>query len=287
MPLVTLREVLGAAAAGGYAVGAFNCNNMEVLQAIAAAAEAERSPVIVQFSPGAIRYAGLEYLAAMARAALRQVTVPVVLHLDHGTSYEQVIQCLVAGFSSVMIDASHLPLEENLALTKEVVKAARAVGASVEAELGRVGGVEDEIAVAEREAFFTDPDEAAHFVEQTGVDALAVAIGTAHGRYRGEPRLDFERLSHIAAQVKVPLVLHGASGLATEAVREAIERGIRKVNIDTDIRQAFVGRLRRELLDHPDELDPRRPLGAAREEATEVIRAKLRLCGSSGKAIGV
>ncbi|RDV84532.1 class II fructose-1,6-bisphosphate aldolase [Ammonifex thiophilus] len=287
MPLVTLREVLGAAAAGGYAVGAFNCNNMEILQAIMAAAEAERSPVIIQASQGAIKYAGLDYIAAMAKTALASATVPVVLHLDHGTSYEQVIRCLAAGFSSVMIDASRLPLEENIALTKEVVKAARAVGASVEAELGRIGGTEDDISVAEREAFFTDPDEAAYFVEQTGVDALAVAIGTAHGPYRWEPKLDFERLSQIAAKVKVPLVLHGSSGVPAEDIREAIKRGIRKINIDTDIRIAFVKRMREVLAANPDEIDPRKILGPAREAATEVIREKMRIFGSSGKAIGV
>lgn len=287
MPLVTLREVLGAAAAGGYAVGAFNCNNMEILQAIVAAAEAERSPVIVQASQGAIKYAGLDYIAAMAKTALASATVPVVLHLDHGTSYEQVIRCLAAGFSSVMIDASRLPLEENIALTKEVVKAARAVGASVEAELGRIGGTEDDISVAEREAFFTDPDEAAYFVEQTGVDALAVAIGTAHGPYRWEPKLDFERLSRIAAKVKVPLVLHGSSGVPAEDIKEAIRRGIRKINIDTDIRIAFVNRMREVLMANPDEIDPRKILGPAREAATEVIREKMRIFGSSGKAVGV
>ncbi|ACX51232.1 fructose-1,6-bisphosphate aldolase, class II [Ammonifex degensii KC4] len=287
MPLVTLREVLGAAAAGGYAVGAFNCNNMEILQAIVTAAEAERSPVIVQASQGAIKYAGLDYIAAMAKTALASATVPVVLHLDHGTSYEQVIRCLAAGFSSVMIDASRLPLEENIALTKEVVKAARAVGASVEAELGRIGGTEDDISVAEREAFFTDPDEAAYFVEQTGVDALAVAIGTAHGPYRWEPKLDFERLSRIAAKVKVPLVLHGSSGVPAEDIKEAIRRGIRKINIDTDIRIAFVNRMREVLMANPDEIDPRKILGPAREAATEVIREKMRIFGSSGKAIGV
>lgn len=284
MPLVTTARLLQAAAAGGYAVGAFNCNNMEIVQAILTAAEAENAPVILQASQGAIKYAGLDYIAALAKTAIARTKIPVALHLDHGTSFEQVVRCVAAGFSSVMIDGSRLPLAENVALTKQVVKVARAVGVSVEAELGRIGGTEDEISVAEAEAFFTDPDEAAYFVAETEVDALAVAIGTAHGRYKGEPRLDFERLSKIAAKVKIPLVLHGSSGVPADAIREAIQRGIRKVNIDTDIRQAFTARLREVLAANPDEIDPRKILGPAREAAVEVIREKIRIFGSANKA---
>jgi len=287
LPLVTAAEILGRAEAGGWAVGAFNCNNMEIVQAIIRAAEAENAPVIIQASQGAIKYAGLEYIAALARQAVAGTAVPVALHLDHGTSFEQVVRCIRAGFSSVMIDGSHLPLEENIALTRRVVEVAHAVGVSVEAELGRIGGTEDDISVSEREALLTDPEEAREFVAATGVDALAVAVGTAHGRYKGVPRLDFERLSRIKALVDVPLVLHGSSGVPAEAVREAVRRGVRKINIDTDIRQAFTDAARRVLEADPDEIDPRRVLGPAREAATAVIREKIRLFGSAGRAAEV
>jgi len=282
--LVDAASLLRRAARGGWAVGAFNCNNMEILQAIIRAAEAENAPVIVQASQGAIKYAGLGYIAAMALHAARAARVPVAVHLDHGTSFEQVVRCVRAGFTSVMIDGSHLPLEENIALTQRVVEVARPIGVSVEAELGRIGGAEDDIRVRQREAFFTDPEEAARFVGETKVDSLAVAVGTAHGRYRGVPRLDFERLRRIRSLVDVPLVLHGSSGVPADAIREAIASGIAKVNIDTDIRQAFVTALRRALAEAPDEIDPRKVLGPARDAATDVIREKIRLFGSSGRA---
>lgn len=284
MPLVPVSVLLKDAAAEGYAVGAFNCNNMEIVQAIVTAAEAEKAPVILQASQGAIKYAGVDYIAAMVRVAARRARVPVALHLDHGTSFDQVVCCLVAGFTSVMIDGSHLPLEQNIALTRQVVSVARPVGASVEAELGRIGGVEDDIAVDEREAFFTDPGEARYFVEQTGVDSLAVAIGTAHGRYKGRPQLDFARLARIREQVSVPLVLHGASGVPDDDLKEAIRLGVRKINIDTNIREAFVEAIRRRLAEDPREIDPRKILGPARDAAVETIREKMRVFGCSGKA---
>lgn len=284
MGLVPVSELLKAAEAGGYAVGAFNCNNMEIVQAIAAAAEAERAPVIMQASQGAIKYAGIEYITAMAKTAAAQVSVPVALHLDHGTSFEQVMQCIRAGFSSVMIDGSKHSLEDNIALTRQVVAAARPVGVSVEAELGKIGGTEDDIYVNEADAFFTDPEEARLFVQETGVDALAVAIGTAHGRYKGEPKLDFARLEKIRALVNIPIVLHGSSGVPGDAIREAIRLGVRKVNIDTNIREAFVERCREIIAACPDEIDPRKILGPAREAAVELIREKIRLFGSSGRA---
>ncbi|MEW6448375.1 MAG: class II fructose-1,6-bisphosphate aldolase [Bacillota bacterium] len=284
MPLVTTERLLKAAMDGSYAVGAFNCNNMEIVQAIITAAEAENAPVILQASQGAIKYAGLNYISAMAKTAAERTHVPVALHLDHGTSFEQVVRCIAAGFTSVMIDGSRLPLEENISLTRQVVAVARAVGVSVEAELGKIGGTEDDISVAEAEAFFTDPEEAAYFAARTGIDALAVAIGTAHGRYKGEPRLDFERLSRISGLVKVPLVLHGSSGVPADAIREAVQRGIRKVNIDTDIREAFTGALRQVLKNNPVEIDPRKVLGPAREAAVSIIRGKIRLFGSANKA---
>lgn len=284
MPLVSLNEVLGKALREGYAVGAFNCNNMEIVQAIARAAEEEKSPVIIQASQGAIRYAGLQYIISLVNLAAAEVSVPVVLHLDHGTSFEQVIQCIRYGFSSVMIDGSQYPLEENIMLTRKVVEIAHAVGVTVEGELGRIGGTEDDISVSDAEAFFTDPEEAKRFAEETGVDALAISIGTAHGRYKGEPRLDFERLKKIREITPCPIVLHGSSGVPDESIRKAIGLGVQKINIDTNIREAFVGAIREYLPDHPHEIDPRNVLKPAREATTAIIREKIRLFGSSNKA---
>lgn len=284
MSLVPVSELLKKAEAGGYAVGAFNCNNMEIVQAIIAAAEAENAPVIMQASQGAIKYAGIDYIVAMANLAAERSRVPVALHLDHGTSFDQCMQCIRAGFSSVMIDGSKLPLAENIALTKRVLDVARAVGVSVEAELGKIGGTEDDITVSEREALFTDPGEAGVFVRETGVDALAIAIGTAHGQYKGIPELDFPRLEKIKALVKIPIVLHGSSGVPDDAVREAIRLGVRKVNIDTNIREAFTAASRKVLDTNPKEIDPRKMLGPARDAATEVIREKIRVFGSNNKA---
>ncbi|HHV34050.1 MAG TPA: class II fructose-1,6-bisphosphate aldolase [Syntrophomonadaceae bacterium] len=284
MSLVTSSELLAKAEKGRYAVGAFNCNNMEIVQAIISAAEAERSPVIIQASQGAIKYAGLGYVTALVREAAMFSTVPVALHLDHGTDFKQVVNCLKSGFTSVMFDGSQLPLEENIRITRKVVEVAHAVGVSVEGELGRLRGTEDEINVSEREAFFTDPEEAVTFVQGTGIDALAPSIGTAHGRYRGKPDLDFQRLKKIRELTGVPLVLHGSSGVPGEDIRRAIELGVRKVNIDTDIREAFVKEIRHVLAVDQDEIDPRKVLGPARIKAAEVIREKIRLFGSQGQA---
>lgn len=284
MPLVPVTELLKRADEGKYAVGAFNVNNMELVQAILAAAEAENAPVIMQASQGAIKYAGIEYIYTLASLAASQSTVPVALHLDHGTSFEQCMKCIRVGFTSVMIDGSKLPLEENIALTNKVLEVARATGVSVEAELGKIGGTEDDIHVDEKDAFFTDPEEARYFVEKTGVDSLAIAIGTAHGQYKGIPELDFARLEKIAKLVNIPIVLHGSSGVPDEAVQQAIALGVRKVNIDTNIREAFVNACRQVIDNHPKEIDPRKVLGPAREAATQVIREKIRVFGSAGKA---
>ncbi len=284
MPLVTVSELLKKAEQERYAVGAFNCNNMEIVQAIVAAAGEEDAPVIIQASQGAIKYAGLEYIVGLVKVAAAGTDIPVALHLDHGTGFEQVMRCIRQGFTSVMIDGSKLPLEENIALTNRVLDVARAVGVSVEAELGKIGGTEDDISVSDREAMLTDPEEAKIFVEKTGVDALAIAIGTAHGQYKGEPKLDFERLRKVRELVDVPIVLHGSSGVPDEAVRKAIELGVRKVNIDTNLREAFVNRAREVLKEKPEEIDPRKILGPAREAMKKVIQEKIRLFGSSGKA---
>ncbi|NMD42016.1 MAG: class II fructose-1,6-bisphosphate aldolase [Firmicutes bacterium] len=284
MSLVSLNDILGKAEKEGYAVGAFNCNNMEIVQAIARAAEEERAPVIIQASQGAIRYAGLQYIVALVKQAAAEVSVPVVLHLDHGTSFEQAIQCIRYGFSSIMIDGSQYPLEENIELTAKVVEVAHAAGVSVEGELGRIGGTEDDISVSDAEAFFTDPAEANYFVKQTGVDALAISIGTAHGRYKGVPRLDFPRLKQIKEAIPCPIVLHGSSGVADGDIKKAVKLGVSKFNIDTNIREAFTGAIYDYLAAQPHEIDPRSVLKPARDAATAIIRGKIRLFGSSNRA---
>jgi len=284
MPLLPMRQLLDAAEQGKYAVGAFNCNNMEIVQAIINAAEAEHAPVIIQASQGALKYAGIDYIVGLTRLAAQQSTVPVALHLDHGTSFEQCMQCIGKGFTSVMIDGSKHAVEENIALTNRVLEVARACGVSVEGELGKITGTEDDIYVSEKESMYTEPSEAIYFMEQTGVDALAIAIGTAHGQYKGEPKLDLERLAEIDTLVDVPIVLHGSSGVPDDLIRAAIERGVRKVNIDTNIREAFMAAAKEAWDKNPAELDPRKVLAPAREAATAIIREKIRLFGSSGKA---
>lgn len=282
--LVSGKELFQAAKQGGYAVGAFNVNNMEIVQAILEAAEEEKSPVFLQASQGAIKYAGIEYIVALARTAAEKAKVPVALNLDHGTSFTQVVQCIRHGFTAVMIDGSKYPFEENIAITQKVIEIAHPSGVSVEAELGKIGGTEDDITVSDAEAAFTDPQEAAEFVERTKVDALAIAIGTAHGVYKGEPKLDFARLEKIRNAVDIPLVLHGASGVPEDAIRKAVPLGICKINIDTELRQAFTKGVQQVVLNNPKEYDPRKLLGPAREEMKQVVKAKMRLFGCAGRA---
>lgn len=282
--LVSGKELFKAAKKGGYAVGAFNLNNMEILQAIIEAAEEEKSPVFIQASQGGIKYAGIEYIAGMAKVAAEKATVPIALNLDHGTSFTQTVQCIRHGFSAVMIDGSQHPFEENIALTKKVIEVAHPNNVSVEAELGKIGGVEDDIVVDSEDATFTDPQEAAEFVDRTNVDALAIAIGTAHGVYHGEPKLDFERLKEIVAATDVPLVLHGASGISDEAILTAVPHGITKINIDTELRMAFAEAIKDVIAKNPKEIDPRKMLGPARENMKQVVKTKMRLFGSSGRA---
>ncbi|HHW62124.1 MAG TPA: class II fructose-1,6-bisphosphate aldolase [Syntrophomonadaceae bacterium] len=284
MALVPVTELLLDAEREGYAVGAFNANNMEIVQAIMNAAIKEQSPVIMQASQGAIKYAGLEFITGMVRLAAQEADVPIALHLDHGTDFDQIVRCIRSGFTSVMYDGSRLPLEENIAITNKVLEITRPIGVSVEAELGKIGGTEDLIHVEAEDAIYTDPEEARIFVEKTGVESLAIAIGTAHGQYKGEPRLDFERLEKIKGLVNIPIVLHGSSGVPDDQIRRAIDLGVRKINIDTNIREAFVWEARRQMQANPDEIDPRKILGPAREAATEIIREKMRLFGSAGKA---
>ena len=282
--LVTGKELLEHAQKNGYGVGAFNINNMEIVQAIIAAAEETNSPVILQASQGGIKYAGVEYIAALGKVAAEKAKVPVALHLDHGTDLSEIVKCLRFGFTSIMVDGSKHPLEENIAMTQRVVEMCHAVGVSVEAELGKIGGTEDNVTVNEREATFTDPDEAVRFVKETGVDSLAVAVGTAHGVYKGEPKLDFDRIKTIAGMVDVPLVLHGSSGVPDESVKKAISLGIHKVNIDTNIREAFAQGVKDFLRDNPDNIDPRKILGPAREAMKQIIIQKMHVFGSAGRA---
>jgi len=284
MALVPVSDLLEKADKEGYAVGAFNANNMEIVQAIVRAAEMENAPVIMQASQGAINYAGLEYITGIVKIAAEGTSCPIALHLDHGTDFNQIVRCIRSGFSSVMFDGSKLPLEENIAVTNKVLDIARPINVSVEAELGKIGGTEDDIHVSQKEAMFTDPEEARYFVEQTGVKSLAIAIGTAHGQYKGEPKLDLDRLATIKNLVKIPIVLHGSSGVPDEAIKQAIKLGVCKVNIDTNIREIFVGEMRKVIANKPNEIDPRKILGPARDATVEVIRQKIKVFGSSGKA---
>jgi len=308
MALRTNRELLNQAKKGGYAVGAFNINNLEILQAILSAGEAEKSPVIIAVSEGAIQYAGMAYIVSMVQTASGQTFIPLSLHLDHGTDLEVIRSCIENGFTSVMIDGSHLGFKENVGITKKVVEMAKGKGVSVEAELGRLKGIEEKVSVSEKEAFLTDPQAAVEFIRRTEVDALAVAIGTSHGAYKfkGEAKLDFDRLKEIAKRVDIPLVLHGASGvppsvlekaerfgaklpgakgIPDDAIQKAISLGISKINIDTDLRLSFVGALREVLVTKPEEFDPRKILGPGREAIKQTVQSKMKLFGSSGKTL--
>lgn len=308
MALVTSSEMFAKALTSDYAVGAFNVNNMEIIQGIVDAAKEENAPLILQVSAGARKYARPAYLVKLVEAAILDTGLNIVLHLDHGEDFEICKKCVDDGFTSVMIDGSKHPLEENIALTKQVVEYAHAHGVSVEAELGKLAGIEDNINVDERSAKFTDPQEAAEFVERTGVDSLAIAIGTSHGAYKfkGEPYLDFERLKKIHSLIpETPLVLHGAStvlpefvslcnqyggdipgaqGVPEEMIREAAKHGVCKVNIDTDLRLAMTAEIRRYLQDHPEDFDPRKYLGPARDAIQKMVAHKIKnVLNASGK----
>ena len=288
MAFVTTKEMLKEAQKGRYGIGAFNANNMEIIQAIIEAAEEEKAPVILQASQGAIKYAGLDMIVAIVKVMAEKATVPVALHLDHGTDYYQNIKCLRAGFSSLMYDGSKLPFNENVEMTKKVVEMAHACDIPVEAELGQIGkmGDSDEPGVAlERvKESMAVPEEAAKFVELTGIDSLAAAVGTIHGCRTPFAKLDIPRIKRIRELTGVPLVLHGASGANDEEVRKGINAGICKINIDTRIRMEFTKKIRETIKENPEEIDPRKILGPAREAAKEIIRDRIRIFGSNGKA---
>ncbi|NJB68435.1 fructose-bisphosphate aldolase class II [Desulfobaculum xiamenense] len=298
MPLTGPREMFQKAYKGGYAVGAFNVNNMEIIQGIIAAAEEERAPLILQVSAGARKYASQVYLMKLVEAALVDADLPICVHLDHGADFDICKACIDGGFTSVMIDGSHLPFDENIALTKRVVDYAHDKGVWVEAELGRLAGIEEH--VVSEENVYTDPDQAMEFVERSGCDSLAIAIGTSHGAYKfkGEPRLDFERLEKITKMMPdYPLVLHGSSsvpqefvemanqfggqipgakGVPEDLLRKAATYGVCKINIDTDIRLAMTAVIRKTLMENPSEFDPRKYLGPARTAVKNMVQHKIK-----------
>lgn len=313
MPLVTSREMFEKAYKGGYAIGAFNVNNMEIVQGIFEAAIEEKAPLIIQVSSGARKYARHEYLMHLIHASLEMaeasgVSIPVVMHLDHGDDFEICKKCIDGGFTSVMIDASKHPFEENIRITKEVVDYAHSKGVTVEAELGKLAGVEDDVKVAAKDATYTDPKEAKEFVARTGCDSLAIAIGTSHGAYKfkGEPQLAFDRLAEIQSLLpNYPLVLHGASsvpqyltdicnqygaqipgsrGVPEDMIAQAAKTGVCKINVDTDLRLAMTGMIRKVFAENPAEFDPRKYLGPARQAIKDVVQHKMRIMGCSGKA---
>lgn len=306
MALVTTKEMFKKAYEGHYAIGAFNINDMEIIQGVVNAAKAEKSPVILQVSSSALKYAGPKYLKAMVDAAIAETGVDLALHLDHGPDFETCKLAIASGFTSVMFDGSHYPYEENVKLTKEVVDYAHARGVVVEAELGKLAGVEDEVKVASHEATYTDPDQAVDFVKRTGVDSLAIAIGTSHGAYKfqGEAKLDFDRLQIIQDKLPgFPIVLHGASsvepayvamcnefggniagakGVPEDMLRKAASMAVCKINMDTDIRLAMTGSIRKVFGENPKEFDPRKYLGLARTNIQSLVEAKIKnVLGSS------
>ncbi|MCK4232822.1 class II fructose-1,6-bisphosphate aldolase [candidate division WOR-3 bacterium] len=306
MALVSTKEILEKADKGGYAVGAFNINNMETVIAIIDGAVELNSPVIVEVSEGAIRYMGIKMAVGMVKSLAEEVPIPVALHLDHGKRWDTVIDAIENGFTSVMIDASDKPYNDNVEITKKVVDVAHKAGVSVEAELGRLPGSEDELSVEEREAFLVDPEQAESFVAQTGIDFLAPAIGTSHGafKFKGESKLDFERLKLVKEKTQIPLVLHGASsvnenlietaikygielqgarGLSDDILRRAVREGINKVNTDTDLRIAFTAGIRKILLEDSRVFDPRKILGPARDFMKEVVKERIEVLGSVNK----
>jgi fructose-bisphosphate aldolase class II len=309
MPLVTTKEMFKKAYEGGYAIGAFNVNNMEIVQGITEAAKEVNAPLILQVSAGARKYANHTYLMKLIDAAIIETGLPIAVHLDHGDSFELCKSCVDGGFTSVMIDASHLPFEENIALTKQVVDYAHPRGVAVEAELGRLAGVEDDVNVSEQDAMYTDPKEVEEFVERTGVDSLAIAIGTSHGAYKfkGEAKLRFDILEEIQNRLPgFPIVLHGASsvipeyveqinkyggnmpgakGVPEEMLRKAASMAVCKINIDSDLRLAMTATVRKVFAENPGEFDPRKYLGPAREEIKRLVKHKLiNVLGCAGKA---
>lgn len=287
MPLVSMKEMLNKAKAESYAVGQFNINNLEFTQAILQAAEEEKSPVILGVSEGAARYmGGFKLIVNMVKDLMEEygTTVPVAIHLDHGSSFEKCVEAIHAGFTSVMIDGSHHPLEENIAITKQVIAVAHALGVSVEAELGRIGGQEDDLIVDDAEAAYAIPAECKELVAATGVDCFAPALGSVHGPYKGEPNLGFDRMKEIDELVGIPLVLHGGTGIPLKDVQKAISFGHAKINVNTENQITSAKAVREVLEANPEMIDPRKYLGPARDTIKATVIGKMREFGSSNKA---
>lgn len=282
--ILSTREMLLKAQREGYAVPAFNIHNMETLQVVAETAMEMKSPVIIAGTPSTIEdYAGPDYIKAMAEVAANKYDVPIAIHLDHFEDVDAIKRDIDIGFKSCMIDASKKPFEENIAIVKDVVEYADRYDAVVEAELGKLGGREDDLVVDEKDTRYTNPDDAAEFVNKTNVDSLAIAIGTAHGLYKGEPKLDFERLKEIRSKVSIPLVLHGASDVPDELVKEAISLGICKVNVATDLKIPFADAVKKFFNENSKESDPRKYMTPGKEAMKEIVKHKIEVCGSANR----
>lgn len=284
MALVNPMGFIKKAQEKGVAIASFNVHNLETIQAVCEGAYEENCPVIIQTTPGTLKHAGVEYIGAMVKAAAEKYDIPIALHVDHCSSFGTIMQCIRYGYTSVMIDTAHLPYEENVEMVKKVVEVAHSVGVAVEGELGKIGGVEDDLAVDARDAAFTVPSEAKDFVSKTGIDMLAIAIGTAHGEYKGEPKLDFERLSEIREVVDLPLILHGASGVPDYQIKESLKRGISKINIATELKIPMAAAIKETFEKKPTENDPRNYMGNAKNAVKAVVREKIRLCNGTNFA---
>ncbi len=284
MALVNPMSFIKKAQEKGVAIASFNVHNLETIQAVAEGAAEENCPVIIQTTPGTLKFAGIPYIASIVKTASDMYDIPIALHVDHCTSYDTIVECIKYGYTSVMIDTAHLPYEENIEMVKKVVNYAKDFNVAVEGELGKIGGVEDDLAIDEREATFTVPEEAKDFVDRTGIDMLAIAIGTAHGEYKGEPKLDFERLSEIRKIVNLPLILHGASGVPDMQIKESLKRGISKINIATELKNPMAAAIKEAFANNPKENDPRNYMGNAKKAVKEVVREKIRLCNGTNLA---
>lgn len=284
MKIVSTREMLNKAQREGYAVPAFNIHNLETLQVVVETAAELNSPVILAGTPSTVNYAGGEFIVSMADAAADKYDIPIAIHLDHYEEVNEIEEFIKLGFRSAMIDASHKAYEDNIATVREVVKFAHKYDTTVEAELGRLGGQEDDIIVDEKDAKYTNPEQAKDFVERTGIDSLAVAIGTAHGLYKGEAKLDFDRLKEIRDMVDVPLVLHGASDIPDELVKKAISLGICKVNVATDLKIPFSDAVKKYFIENPTANDPRKYMQPGKDAMKKIVAHKIMVCGSNGKA---
>lgn len=282
--LVTTKEILLKAQQGQYAVPAFNIHNLETIQTVVETAAEFKSPLILAGTPGTIDYAGAEYLVAIAEVATRKYSIPIALHLDHFKDIDKIKEYINIGFTSAMIDASQDTFQDNIATVQEVVDYVHSKGRVVEAELGKLVGMEDDLTIDEKDSVYTKPDAAREFVEKTHIDSLAVAIGTAHGLYQGKPKLDFDRLAEIRAKVAVPLVLHGASDVPEELIKRTIAFGICKVNIATDLKISFAHAIKQYFQEHADANDPRKYLTPGKEAMKAVAAAKILMCGSENKA---